>query len=69
MPNTKPMRFGEKKTFAGKYNCYFVIYIEHFRYITQAISREKELKGWTRAKKVALISSVNPEWRFLNEDW
>lgn len=59
---------GEKKTFAGKYNCCCLIYMEHFQYIQHAIAREKELKGWTRTKKEALINSVNPNWTFLNTD-
>ena len=33
-----------------------------------AIRREKEIKGWSRAKKEALVESVNPKWRFLNEE-
>ncbi len=34
-----------------------------------AIAREKHLKGWLRTKKVALIESINPEWRDLSEEW
>jgi putative endonuclease len=34
-----------------------------------AIRREKEIKGWTRAKKMALIVASNPTWRDLSEDW
>ena len=60
---------GERKTFAGRYNCYYVVYMEHFQYVNHAITREKEIKGWSRKKKDALINSVNPEWKFLNEDW
>jgi len=60
---------GEKKTFAGRYNCIYVIYMERFQYINNAIAREKEIKGWTRAKKEALINSFNPRWEFLNEQW
>ena len=60
---------GNKKTFAGRYNCYYLLYMEHFQYITNAISREKEIKGWTRAKKDELINSINPNWDFLNEKW
>lgn len=57
---------GEKGTFAGKYNCIFIIYYEHYQYVNDAISREKELKGWTRAKKETLINAFNPAWEFLN---
>ncbi len=53
------------QSFAGKYNAYNLLYYEHFEWIEQAIAREKELKGWRREKKVALINSVNPEWKFL----
>jgi len=34
-----------------------------------AIFREKQIKGWRRARKVALVESVNPSWRDLSEDW
>ena len=57
-----------KKTFAGKYNCYNLVYYEHFDYINDAIDREKEIKGWTRVKKEVLINSINAKWRFLNDD-
>ncbi len=60
---------GDRKTFAGKYNCYYLVHMEHFKYIANAIAREKELKGWTRAKKEALIGELNPEFKFLNDNW
>jgi putative endonuclease len=56
---------GNKAIFAGKYHCYKLLYFETFSGIEQAISREKEIKGWTRAKKEAIISNLNPEWNFL----
>ncbi|MEQ9403466.1 MAG: GIY-YIG nuclease family protein [Cyclobacteriaceae bacterium] len=56
-----------KKSFAGKYNCYHLIYWERFQYVQHAIDREKEIKGWKRFKKVDLINSFNPTWEFLNE--
>jgi hypothetical protein len=34
-----------------------------------AIAREKQLKGWTRAKKIALITKTNPTWIDLSEKW
>lgn len=57
---------GQPKTFAGKYYCYNLIYYEYHTYILNAIAREKELKGWSRKKKLGLISTMNPNWTFLN---
>lgn len=59
---------GEKKHFAGKYNAYFLVYWERHQNINHAIEREKQIKGWLRAKKEALILEFNPEWRFLNDE-
>ena len=59
---------GEKKHFAGKYNCFHLIYFERFEWIQHAIEREKELKGWTRIKKINLINSFNSDWKFLNDE-
>lgn len=59
---------GNPATFAGRYYCYMLLYYEDYQYINDAIEREKELKGWSRRKKVDLINSENPGWRFLNPD-
>jgi putative endonuclease len=59
---------GKTKTFCGRYFCYYLLYYEGHTEVTDAIDREKEIKGWTRKKKVKLIKSFNPEWRFLNSD-
>ena len=56
---------GSRKSFCGRYNCYFLIYYEEFHSALIAISREKELKGWSRKKKDALINSDNPDWNFI----
>ncbi|WP_426058588.1 GIY-YIG nuclease family protein [Hymenobacter sp. B1770] len=56
---------GNAETFAGRYFCHHLLYTEQFADITSAIAREKELKGWTRAKKDALIEEANPERAFL----
>ncbi|MFD2719303.1 GIY-YIG nuclease family protein [Hymenobacter monticola] len=56
---------GIPETFAGKYFCYNLIYAEQYADIDAAIAREKELKGWTRTKKEALITSTNPTREFL----
>ena len=55
-----------KKSFAGKYNCYHLVYYEGFESIESAIQREKELKKWRREKKDKVISNFNPNWEFLN---
>ncbi len=48
--------------FTQRYNVYKLVYFEHFTDIRDAIGREKELKGWTRARKNALVEERNPEW-------
>jgi putative endonuclease len=59
---------GNRKTFTGRYNCYYLVHYEEFSLVHQAISREKELKGWRRSKKENLIAEQNPEFRFLNDE-
>ncbi len=56
------------KGFTSKYNCDKLVYHEHFFRIEEAIMREKQIKGWTRIKKMALIVSLNPIWVDLYED-
>jgi len=55
-----------RRTFAGKYFCYYLIYYEYYSQIKWAIRREKQIKGLSRKKKEAIIGKFNPEWRFLN---
>jgi len=57
---------GMSETFAGRYFCYNLLYYETYQFIQIAISRETELKKWSRIKKEALINEKNPEWVFLN---
>ena len=57
---------GTPDTFTGRYNCYWLVYYEHFIYIHDAIAREKEVKKWRREKKEILIDTLNPERKFLN---
>jgi len=56
----------EREGFANKYKCYYLIWFERHQYINHAIEREKEIKGWLRAKKIKLIEEENPNWKFLN---
>ncbi len=53
-------KHGEIEGFASKYHCNRLVYYESFDDVHKAIGREKQLKGWTRAKKIALIESKNP---------
>ena len=55
--------------FTKKYNINRLLYFEMFSDMNSAIAREKTIKGWLRKKKIDLISSVNPNWRDLSEDW
>jgi putative endonuclease len=60
---------GLVKGFASRYRLNRLLWFESTPNITAAISREKEIKGWLRSKKVALINSLNPEWTDLAADW
>ena len=62
-------RDGNSVSYTARYNIDRLVYYEHFRYINNAITREKELKDWSREKKIALIESTNPTWEDLAEDW
>ena len=62
-------RSGIKSGFASKYACNRLVYFEEFGDIATAIDRERTIKGWARAKKIALIEAKNPEWRDLAEHW
>ncbi len=55
--------------FTRKYNVTRLVYFESFTDIRVAIAREKQIKGWRRAKKIALIESANPLWKDLLEDF
>jgi putative endonuclease len=54
-----------KKTFAGKYNCRYILVLEEYMFINDAIEREKEIKSWSRKLKEDLINQTNPNWTFL----
>jgi putative endonuclease len=52
-------------TFAGRYATGRLVLVEQTSDVYAALEREKEIKGWTRAKKIALISEMNPKWEDL----
>jgi putative endonuclease len=55
-------------SFVARYKITRLVYFERYQYINNAIAREKELKHWTRAQKIALIESMNPTWEELMPD-
>lgn len=57
------------KGFTRQYNITMLVYYEMFGDIRDAIEREKQVKDWRREKKIALIESMNPEWRDLSAEW
>ena len=59
-------REGRPGTFTARYKIHRLVYAEQFQYVLNAIAREKELKRWTRAQKIALIEASNPTWEDLS---
>ena len=55
--------------FTSRYNLTHLVYYERFFYPDAAISREKEIKGGRRSKKITLVESMNPRWEDLAKDW
>ena len=55
--------------FTKRYSINRLVYYESCENIESAINREKQLKGWRRTRKIALIESVNPEWKDLSSEF
>jgi putative endonuclease len=55
--------------FTARYNVDRLVHFEESGDALAAIAREKQIKGWLRAKKVALIEADNPAWKDLSGDW
>jgi putative endonuclease len=55
--------------FTRRYNITLLMHAEEFAQVGDVIAREKELKGWSRAKKIALIEEGNPPWDDLSTGW
>ena len=66
-----PQRIAQHKaklypnSFTARYNIDRLVYVEPFESINQAIPREKQLKRWSRIKKIRLIVAQNPAWSDL----
>jgi putative endonuclease len=63
-PSRQPSR-----SFTARYGITRLVYYEDHSDMREAIAREKQIKGWLRARKIALIESINLEWRDLSERW
>jgi putative endonuclease len=59
----------EGDSYTARYNLSRLVYFERYDYITNAIAREKQVKRWSRKKKVALIERMNPKWDDLSREW
>ncbi|MBI5190513.1 MAG: GIY-YIG nuclease family protein [Nitrospirae bacterium] len=55
--------------FTSKYKVHRLVYLEETNDVHAAIAREKQIKGWTRARKIALVNSVNQSWNDLSEEF
>ncbi len=60
-------REGLTPGFTSRYGCKRLVYYEHYERMTDAIAREKQIKGGSRAREIALIQAMNPDWRDLYE--
>jgi putative endonuclease len=60
---------GSIEGFTKRYNINRLVYYEPSKYVNNAIAREKQIKAWTRAKRLALIKTLNPTWQDLAEGW
>ncbi|HTD55879.1 MAG TPA: GIY-YIG nuclease family protein [Silvibacterium sp.] len=58
-----------ERGFTSRYRCSRLVWFQCFGWIDEAIAREKELKGWLRARKIKLIEEANPTWADLSEAW
>jgi putative endonuclease len=62
-------KWREHDGFTERYNCDRLVWFETYQDILNAIAREKQLKGWRRDKKIALIDKMNPAWVDLSRGW
>ena len=62
-------KWKERDGFSSRYNCDRLVWFEHYQEVGLAIAREKQLKRWSRAKKIVLIERMNPTWTDLSRDW
>lgn len=59
---------GKSGSFTTRYEVNRLVYFETYTDVVKAIAREKQIKGWRREKKIALINGMNPSWRDLRKE-
>ena len=62
-------RTGGFEGFSKRYGCIHLVWFERHAWVADAIRHEKQIKGWKRDWKLALIEAANPDWRDLAADW
>jgi len=62
-------RHQQVSSFTSRYKIDRLVHVESFSEVRDAIAREKQIKGWVKSKKLALIARSNPDWRDLGEEW
>jgi putative endonuclease len=62
-------KWKEDDGFTARYNCDRLVWFEGHDEDTKAIAREKQIKGWKRDRKIALIESMNPAWIDFSRAW
>jgi putative endonuclease len=60
-------RSGKGSVFTQRYRVHTLVHAEEYQYVEDAIAREKQIKGWRRSKKDALVEATNPSWADLFE--
>jgi putative endonuclease len=60
-------RAGLTPGFSSRYGCNRLVFYERYERMDEAIAREKQIKGGSRARKIALIEAMNPDWKDLYE--
>jgi len=64
-----PHKFRHYEGFTARYEVVRLLYFESYDDVHKALAREKQLKGWSRAKKIALFERRNPQWKDLASEW
>jgi len=59
----------DPSSFTARYNADRLVWFETTPIIVEAIAREKQIKGGSRADKIRLVEAMNPDWKDLAEDW